>query len=190
MDPVEFGRLIRDLRKEMGLTLMELSNASGVSQPYLSHIENGKRGIPSPDILRKLSEPLDVAYELLMEKAGYLLNLESHISATETRNEFTEILSLLHKRPVEVTLIEEKYEQYLDGNPLTIDTFPELMDRHSDRWANELWKDLYNLARRESELTHYLQNEGVTLNGHQLTAEDRQRVSDMLKLMFPEYSQK
>lgn len=72
MNPIEFGKFIKGLRKGIGLTLNELSKASTVSQPYLSHIENGKRGIPQPDTLKKLAEPLGVSYEDLLHKAGHL----------------------------------------------------------------------------------------------------------------------
>lgn len=72
MDAKEFGTYIRSLRKSKKMTIRQLELYSGVSNAYLSHIENGKRGIPTPEILKKLSSPLGVPYEVLMEKAGYL----------------------------------------------------------------------------------------------------------------------
>lgn len=64
-----FGEYIRELRKKKRLTLVQLSNLSGVSNPYLSQIENDKF-IPSPEILRKLSEPLGVNQLELLLKSG------------------------------------------------------------------------------------------------------------------------
>lgn len=70
----EFGSFLRNLRKNKGLTLKELGKLSGLSYPYLSQIERGIRGIkgvPSPEILKKLSEALNVSHFDLMAVAGY-----------------------------------------------------------------------------------------------------------------------
>lgn len=68
----EFGEYIRKLRKEREMTIRQLELYSGVSNSYLSQMENGKRGIPSPDIIKKLAKGLRVDYDLLMKKAGYI----------------------------------------------------------------------------------------------------------------------
>lgn len=68
----QFGEYLRKQRKSKGLTLVELSEKSGVSQPYLSQIENGKGGIPSPEILFKLTNPLGLTHAHLMIKAGHM----------------------------------------------------------------------------------------------------------------------
>ncbi|WP_084413464.1 helix-turn-helix domain-containing protein [Desulfovirgula thermocuniculi] len=72
MKAAEFGRYLQHLRKKRGLTIRQVELASGVSNSYLSQIENGKRGIPSPEILKKLAPVLHVSYKELMVKAGYL----------------------------------------------------------------------------------------------------------------------
>jgi transcriptional regulator with XRE-family HTH domain len=63
---------LRDLRKLKGFTIRELADRSGVSAAYISQLENGNRGIPSPEVLMKFSEGLNVSYSELMEVAGYL----------------------------------------------------------------------------------------------------------------------
>jgi len=68
----EFGTYIKRLRNKRGMTIRQLELYSGVSNSYLSQLENGKRGIPSPDIIKKLSTGLRVDYEELMIKAGYM----------------------------------------------------------------------------------------------------------------------
>lgn len=68
----EFGKYIRELRNNRELTIRQLELYSGVSNSYLSQLENGKRGIPSPDILKKLSKGLKHPYNDLLEKAGYI----------------------------------------------------------------------------------------------------------------------
>lgn len=66
-----FGKHVRDLRKASGLTLVELAKKTGLSQPYLSQIENGKRGIPDPEIIKKIADCLTADYFDLMGSAGY-----------------------------------------------------------------------------------------------------------------------
>lgn len=68
----EFGSYIKVLRKNAKLTIRQLQDKSGVSNAYLSQIENGKRGLPTPEILMKIHGPLGVPYDELMEKAGYI----------------------------------------------------------------------------------------------------------------------
>lgn len=67
-----FYNQLKDLRKLKGYTIREVSDRSGVSSAYISQLENGNRGIPSPDILMKLSEGLNISYHDLMKLAGYL----------------------------------------------------------------------------------------------------------------------
>ncbi|MCD1259124.1 helix-turn-helix transcriptional regulator [Paenibacillus athensensis] len=63
---------LKDLRKLRGFTIRDLAARSGVSAAYISQLENGNRGVPSPEVLMKLSEGLNVSYAELMEIAGYL----------------------------------------------------------------------------------------------------------------------
>ncbi|MBB5144829.1 transcriptional regulator with XRE-family HTH domain [Cerasibacillus quisquiliarum] len=77
MEAKDFGLYIRKLRKERNMTIRQLELYSGVSNSYLSQMENGKRGIPSPEIIKKLSNGLNVDYNELMKRAGYLEETES-----------------------------------------------------------------------------------------------------------------
>ncbi|WGV58381.1 helix-turn-helix domain-containing protein [Brevibacillus brevis] len=77
MDVKEFGQYLRELRKIKGLSTHELAVLSGVSQSYISHVESGrKKGVPGPDVLKKLSGPLGTQHEELMIKAGHLTSLD------------------------------------------------------------------------------------------------------------------
>lgn len=60
-----------------GFTIRELADRSGVSAAYISQLENGNRGVPSPDVLMKLSEGLNIPYTELMQIAGYLEKTDS-----------------------------------------------------------------------------------------------------------------
>lgn len=72
----EFGEYLKDLRG--GKSLREMERITGLSHTYLSTLEkgvdprSGKERKPTPDILKKLSEALDVPYIELMKKAGYI----------------------------------------------------------------------------------------------------------------------
>jgi transcriptional regulator with XRE-family HTH domain len=67
-----FSEYIKKVRKSKKFSLRKLSSLSGISNAYLSQLETGKRGLPSPEIIKNLAASLDVSYELLLEKAGYL----------------------------------------------------------------------------------------------------------------------
>lgn len=103
----EFGSYIRDLRKARKLTIRQLELYSEVSNSYLSQLENGKKGIPSPTILKKLSDPLGVAYEELMSKAGYLDDFVAEEQALYSAGRYTELAEAL------------KDKITIDGQPVT-----------------------------------------------------------------------
>jgi transcriptional regulator with XRE-family HTH domain len=72
LEAVDFGKYLREIRTAKKMTIRQLELYSGVSNAYISQIERGERGVPSPDILKKIAGPLGVEYADLMEKAGYL----------------------------------------------------------------------------------------------------------------------
>jgi transcriptional regulator with XRE-family HTH domain len=57
------------------MTLRDVEEATGnaVSNAYLSQLENGKIAQPSPNILYQLAAVYGASYDLLMEKAGYIV---------------------------------------------------------------------------------------------------------------------
>ncbi len=71
MSEETFGKYLNKLRTSRGLTTKQLEIKSGVSNSYISQLENNKR-VPKPAILKKLSNALNVSYDELMMKAGYL----------------------------------------------------------------------------------------------------------------------
>ena len=66
------GELIAFLREDKGLSQRQLALYAGISNTELHRIETAQRQKPSPKILEKLSEILDVDYETLLQAAGYL----------------------------------------------------------------------------------------------------------------------
>jgi len=52
--------------------LREVEDATGISNAYLSQLENNKIKKPSPHFLHKLAALYDIGYEVLMESVGYV----------------------------------------------------------------------------------------------------------------------
>ena len=67
----ELGRIIKQQRMAVPLTLQELAAMSGVSASHLGRIERGER-FPSASILRKVAQPLGLEEDELFTLAGYL----------------------------------------------------------------------------------------------------------------------
>lgn len=71
------GEAIQRRRGELGLSRRELAEAAGLSYPYLSELETGrKRG--SPDSLRALAAALGVGQDDLWARAEELQSVEEH----------------------------------------------------------------------------------------------------------------
>ena len=65
------GRLIKEQRIRLPLTLRELANLSGTSSSHLGRIERGER-YPSAHVLRRIAKPLGFDEDELFTLAGYL----------------------------------------------------------------------------------------------------------------------
>ncbi|MFH9425281.1 helix-turn-helix domain-containing protein [Streptomyces sp. NPDC017529] len=65
------GEFLREQRRHAQLSLRQLADAAGVSNPYLSQIERGLRK-PSADILQQLAKALRISAETLYVQAGIL----------------------------------------------------------------------------------------------------------------------
>jgi transcriptional regulator with XRE-family HTH domain len=89
----EFGKYLKSLRKEAKLTIRQLEEKSGVSNAYLSQLENGKRGLPSPETLNKIHKHLNISYDVLMEKAGHISpKLEMLGELSKEKRQLAEVL--------------------------------------------------------------------------------------------------
>ena len=67
----DLGEFLREQRRSAQLSLRQLADAAGVSNPYLSQIERGLRK-PSADILQQLAKALRISAETLYVQAGML----------------------------------------------------------------------------------------------------------------------
>jgi len=69
--PRDIGAFIRDLRRNAKISLRQLAEQAGVSNPYLSQIERGLRK-PSAQVLQQLATALRVSTPLMYLRAGLL----------------------------------------------------------------------------------------------------------------------
>jgi len=69
--PRDIGEFIRDLRRTARISLRELADRAGVSNPYLSQIERGLRK-PSAEVLGQIASALRVSTPLMYLRAGLL----------------------------------------------------------------------------------------------------------------------
>ncbi len=69
--PRDIGAFIRDLRHNARISLRQLSEQAGVSNPYLSQIERGLRK-PSAEVLQQIASALRVSTPAMYLRAGLL----------------------------------------------------------------------------------------------------------------------
>lgn len=223
MEPTDFGLYLKSLRVKAGLSMGKLAKEAMISQPYISQIESGDRGIPSPEIIKKLASALDADYLKLMEAAGHLEGIsdakKEHLIASydyqkslgEMLEESLKVLSedkeFLEIVKEDIKKLEELHESaFEDGESLTPYKLREVVsnaDWHQE-WIWDIVKKLNIIAKKhnldheeiyrkriqeehsQKELIDILKDQViVTYRGEQLSNLDRQRILDMLELLFP-----
>jgi transcriptional regulator with XRE-family HTH domain len=73
----DIGTFIRTQREAAQVSVRQLAEKAGVSNPYLSQIERGLRK-PSADVLNQIAKALRVSAEVLYIRAGILEPSENH----------------------------------------------------------------------------------------------------------------
>jgi transcriptional regulator with XRE-family HTH domain len=69
--PQDIGAFIKDLRQTAKISLRQLADRAGVSNPYLSQIERGLRK-PSAEVLQQIASALRVSTPAMYLRAGLL----------------------------------------------------------------------------------------------------------------------
>jgi len=72
------GQYIREQRLTAKVSLRQLAQSAGVSNPYLSQIERGLRK-PSAEILQQIAKGLRISAETLYVQAGILTEREGDL---------------------------------------------------------------------------------------------------------------
>ena len=73
---------IKSLRKRLGWSQEFLAERTGVSAPYITQIEVGKR-TPSLDIVEKLASSLGVEYKVLFEPQSSVNEASNEVSVSD-----------------------------------------------------------------------------------------------------------
>lgn len=60
---MRFASFLKEKRNEKGITLRKFADLIGVAPSYLSDIEKEKRNAPSPDIIEKMVEALNLSID-------------------------------------------------------------------------------------------------------------------------------
>jgi transcriptional regulator with XRE-family HTH domain len=104
------GEFIASQRRAAELSLRQLAEQTGVSNPYLSQIERGLRK-PSAEVLQQLSKALRVSAETLYVRAG-ILDPEEHRSTS------VEMAVLADQAITEKqkSVLIEVYRSFVNGN--------------------------------------------------------------------------
>jgi transcriptional regulator with XRE-family HTH domain len=97
----KFGERIRNKRKEAGLTLDQLAEASGCSKSYIWELENKNPPRPSADKLASIAKALGTT-------SDYLLALDTETEASATDKAF--------------------FRKYQSMNDVTKDTIRQMLD--------------------------------------------------------------
>jgi len=93
MSPVNvnaIGAYIREQREQAKISMRQLAQAAGVSNPYLSQVERGLRR-PSADILQQIAKGLRISAEALYVQAGMLDDKPGDTTVTDAIMADTEI---------------------------------------------------------------------------------------------------
>ena len=85
-----FGDAIERLMNEGAITYRGLAAKTGLSAGYLNHLVHGNRPVPSDDVIKKLSDALDVEPEHFRE---YRLR-----TITEQLEQMPDLVDRLYKR--------------------------------------------------------------------------------------------
>ena len=67
----DLGEYLREQRKQARMSLRQLADVAGVSNPYLSQVERGLRR-PSAEVLQQIAHGLRISAEALYVRAGLL----------------------------------------------------------------------------------------------------------------------
>lgn len=176
-----FGEFIKKLRKAQGFTLAQLAERSGVSQPFLSQIENNKRK-PSPEILKKIFGPLNYSYSSLLVRAG-ILDKQAELEA------ITDAINIIE---LELYVLNRKYHE-LEQKGVSLDENNEFKllaeeihyKKNQYHMLQNKSSELINFISKEvTELHDIFESTKISLNGKILTDEEKSKLLKIAETMF------
>ncbi|MFD9439222.1 helix-turn-helix domain-containing protein [Streptomyces sp. NPDC060006] len=117
------GEYLRDQRRNAQLSLRQLAEAAGVSNPYLSQIERGLRK-PSAEVLQQVAKALRISAETLYVRAG-ILDAERDRDEVETRAVIIADPTLTERQK---QVLLQIYESFRKENGFEIKTVEDVLD--------------------------------------------------------------
>lgn len=110
----EIGDFIRKKRKESNMTLKEVSESAGISYPYLSTLETGKRDNPSAEVLNSIAGVLGISSVDILTIGGYLTKTDTREVSENTAHRWklhrlTPLGLLTQLSPVEIRDILQRF---------------------------------------------------------------------------------
>ena len=96
----ELGKILKQRRLMIPMTLLDLARATGISSSHLGRIERGDR-FPSATVLRKIAKPLGFGEDELFTLAGFMSPQLSKEVERPTGQLDPYVASLLSQEPVE-----------------------------------------------------------------------------------------
>ena len=113
----ELGEFIREQRRNAQISLRQLAQLAGVSNPYLSQIERGLRK-PSAEVLQQIGNALRISTPVMYLRAGLLEVVDS-----------TGVLAAIaaddHLTDRQKQVLVEIYETFRRENAVLTETSPE-----------------------------------------------------------------
>lgn len=107
------GALIRKQRELADLSMRQLANTAGISNPYLSQIERGLRA-PSDAVLEAIAQTLDTSIDRLYSDAGFVDPASE--AASEESSLPAAIRAASELTAAQRRALEEIYRAFLDAN--------------------------------------------------------------------------
>lgn len=114
------GEFIAAQRRAAELSLRQLAEQTGVSNPYLSQIERGLRR-PSAEVLQQLAKALRVSAETLYVRAG-ILDPEDHPTGTVEMAVLGDPVLTERQKRVLIDIYESFVKEDNQQNPVTSTT--------------------------------------------------------------------
>jgi transcriptional regulator with XRE-family HTH domain len=131
------GDYIKQQREQAKISLRQLSQAAGVSNPYLSQIERGLRK-PSAEILQQIAKGLRISAEALYVQAGIL---EDRPGDSGVRSALLTDPQLTERQKQVLIEIYESFRKESQPTPPTAEVISVLREpqaqpaKPSDPWA-------------------------------------------------------
>ncbi len=101
------GSTLREARELISLTLRQVEEATGISNAYLSQLENGKIKKPSANVLYKLASMYKVDLNSLLRASGIIT--EAQNAGNSSADDFSNRIAFYAK-----DMSEEEKQEILD----------------------------------------------------------------------------